>query len=156
MNLNFTLVGQSITFFVFVWFCMKFVWPPISNALEERKKKIADGLAAGEKGQHDLELAKKRSVEVIKEGKEKAGELIHHAERQASEIVDGAKERARLEAERIIAGARSEIEQEANQTREELRKRLGELVVTAASKILEKEVDAKAHAALIENVAKEL
>lgn len=156
MNLNATLIGQSITFFFFVWFCMKFVWPPITNALEERKKKIADGLAAGEKGQHDLELAKKRSVEVIKEGKEKASELIHHAERQAGEIVDGAKERAKLEAERIIAGARSEIEQEANQTREELRKRLGDLVVTAASKILEKEVDAKAHAALIESVAKEL
>jgi len=156
MNLNATLIGQSITFFFFVWFCMKFVWPPITSALEERKKKIADGLAAGEKGQHDLELAKKRSVEVIKEGKEKASELIHHAERQAGEIVDGAKERAKLEAERIIAGARSEIEQEANQTREELRKRLGDLVVTAASKILEKEVDAKAHAALIESVAKEL
>ncbi len=156
MNLNATMLGQSITFFVFVWFCMKYVWPPLNAALAERKKKIADGLAAGERGQHDLELAKKRSVEVIKEGKDKAGELIYQAERHASEIVDGAKERAKVEADRIVAGARAEIEQEANQTREELRKRMGDLVVIAASKILEKEVDAKAHAGLIENVAKEL
>ena len=135
---------------------MKFVWPPLTAALEERKKKIADGLAAGEKGQHDLQLAKKRSVDVIKEGKEKAGDLIHQAERQASEIVDGAKERAKVEADRIIAGAHTDIEQETNQVREALRKRMSELVVIAASKILEKEVDAKAHAGLIENVAKEL
>jgi len=156
MNLNATLIGQSITFFLFVLFCMKFVWPPITQALEERKKKIADGLAAAEKGQHDLELAKKRAVDVIKEGKDKAGEIVHQAERQASEIVDGAKERAKVEADRILANARSEIEQEANQVREQLRKRMGDLVVVAASKILEKEVDAKAHASLIENVAREL
>jgi F-type H+-transporting ATPase subunit b len=156
MNLNATLIGQSITFFLFVLFCMKFVWPPITQALEERKKKIADGLAAAEKGQHDLELAKKRAVDVIKEGKDKAGEIIHQAERQASEIVDGAKERAKVEADRILVNARSEIEQEANQVREQLRKRMGDLVVIAASKILEKEVDAKAHASLIENVAREL
>lgn len=156
MNLNATLIGQSITFFLFVLFCMKFVWPPITQALEERKKKIADGLAAAEKGQHDLELAKKRAIDVIKEGKDKAGEIIHQAERQASEIVDGAKERAKSEADRILANARSEIEQEANHVREQLRKRMGDLVVVAASKILEKEVDAKAHASLIENVAREL
>jgi len=141
MNLTATIIGQSITFFVFVLFTMKYVWPPITNALEERKKKIADGLAAAEKGQHDLELAKKRAIDEIKEGKDKASEIIHQAERQASEIVDGAKE---------------EIEQEANQVREELRKRMSDLVVTAASKILEKEVDAKAHANLIENVARQL
>lgn len=156
MNLNATLIGQSITFFLFVLFCMKFVWPPIMQALDERKKKIADGLAAGEKGKNDLELAKKRAVEVIKEGKDKAGEIIHQAERHASEIVDGAKERAKVEADRIMANARSEIEQEANQVREQLRKRMGDLVVVAASKILEKEVDAKAHASLIESVAREL
>lgn len=156
MNLNATMIGQSITFFIFVWFCMKYVWPPLTAVLAERKKKIADGLAAGERGQHDLELAKKRSIDVIKDGKDKASELIHQAERQASEIVDGAKERAKVEADRIIAGAQSDIEQETNQVREELRKRLGDLVVIAASKILEKEVDAKAHAGLIENVAREL
>jgi F-type H+-transporting ATPase subunit b len=135
---------------------MKFVWPPIMQALDERKKKIADGLAAGEKGHHDLELAKKRAVDLIKEGKDKAGEIIHQAERQAGEIVDGAKDRAKVEADRIITSARSEIEQEANQVREQLRKRMGDLVVVAASKILEKEVDAKSHASLIENIAREL
>jgi len=156
MNLTATMIGQSITFAVFVWFCMKYVWPPLTTALDERKKKIADGLAAAEKGKHDLELAKKGAVDELKKGKEKASEIIHHAERQASEIVDGAKERAKVEADRIIAGARAEIEQEANQTREELRKRMSDLVVIAAGKILEKEVDAKAHADLIESVAKEL
>lgn len=156
MNLTATMIGQTITFFVFVLFCMKFVWPPLMKALDERRKTIADGLAAAEKGKHDLELAKKGAVDTIKQGKEKASEIIHHAERQAGEIVDGAKERAKVEAERIIAGARAEIEQEANQAREELRKRMSDLVVVAASKILEKEVDANAHADLIENVAKEL
>jgi len=156
MNLTATMIGQSITFAVFVWFCMKYVWPPLTTALDERKKKIADGLAAAEKGKHDLELAKKGAVDELKKGKEKASEIIHQAERQASEIVDGAKERAKVEADRIITGARAEIEQEANQAREELRKRMSDLVVIAASKILEKEVDAKAHADLIESVAKEL
>lgn len=156
MNINLTLIGQSITFAFFVWFTMKFVWPPIMTALHERKKKIADGLAAGEKGKHDLELAKQRAVDVIREAKEKASDIINHAERRAGEIADEAKEHAKQEADRIIAGAQSEIEQETNRAREALRAQLSSLVVSAASKVLSKEIDAAKHAELLEGVAKEL
>lgn len=156
MNMTATMIGQTAVFIVFVWFTMKFVFPPITAALDERKKKIADGLAAGEKGQHELELAQKRAVEALKEAKEKAAEVINHAERRAAEITDEARETAQEEAHRIVEGARHEIEREANRMREELRGRLSELVVTAAGKILQKEVDAKAHAKMIDDVAKSL
>lgn len=154
MNIGLTLIGQSIVFAFFVIFTMKYVWPPIINALEARKKEIADGLAAGEKGKHDLELAQKRVVNVIKEGKDKASDLISHAEHRAAEIVDEAKTTAKQEAERIIIGARSEIEQEANKAREALRQQISGIVISAASKVLEKEIDAAAHARLIEKVAR--
>lgn len=156
MNINLTLIGQSITFAFFVWFTMKFVWPPIVKALAERKKQIADGLAAGEKGKHELELAQKHAVDVIKEAKEKASEIINHAERRAGEIADEAKEHAKTEAERIVASAQSEIEQESNRAREALRTQMSALVVSAASKVLEKEIDEAKHAELLEGVAKEL
>jgi F-type H+-transporting ATPase subunit b len=156
MNINLTLIGQSIVFIFFVWFTLKFVWPPIANALEERKKEIADGLAAGEKGKNDLKLAEKRVVEVIKGGKDKAAEIIGNADRHATEIVDGAKERAKQEAEKIIEAAQAEIEQEANQAREALRRQVSEIVVAATGKVLEKEIDAKAHARLIDGVVKGL
>jgi F-type H+-transporting ATPase subunit b len=156
MNINLTLIGQSITFAFFVWFTMKFVWPPIMTALKERKKQIADGLAAGEKGKHDLELAQQRAIGVIKEAKEKASEIINHAERRAGEIADEAKVHAKQEADRIIAGAQTEIEQETNRAREALRAQMSGLVVSAASKVLSKEIDASKHAELLEGVAKEL
>ncbi len=156
MNINLTLIGQSIVFIFFVWFTMKFVWPPIVGALEARKKEIADGLAAGERGKNDLKLAKKRAVEVIKGGKDKAAEIISNAERHATEIVDGAKERAKNEAEKIIEAGQVEIEQQANQAREALRHQVSEFVVAAAGKVLEKEIDAQTHAKLIDNVVKGL
>ena len=156
MNINLTLIGQSITFFFFVWFCLKFVWPPIMNALVERKKLIADGLAAGEKGKHDLELAEKRVVTRLKEAKNKAAEIINHAEKRAGEIVDEAKDHAKVEAERIVAGAQSDIGQEVNRAREELRKSVADLAIVGASKILEKEVDAKAHAKMVDSLVAQL
>lgn len=156
MNINLTLIGQSIVFIFFVWFTMKFVWPPIVGALAARKKEIADGLAAGEKGKNDLKLAGKRAVEVIKGGKDKAAEIISNAERHATEIVDGAKDRAKREAEKIIEAGQAEIEQGANQAREALRHQVSEIVVVAAGKVLEKEIDAKSHAKLIANVVKGL
>lgn len=156
MNINLTLIGQSIVFVFFVVFTMKFVWPPIVAALDARKKEIADGLAAGERGKNDLKLAEKRAVDVIKEGKEKSAEIIGNAERHATEIVDGAKQRAKREADKIIEAAQAEIEQEANQAREVLRKQVSEIVVAAAGKVLEKEIDTQAHAKLIENVVKGL
>ena len=105
MNFNATLIGQMFAFAVFVWFCMKFVWPFVIKALEERKKTIADGLAAAEKGQHELELAEHRATEILKEGKEKSQEYINQAQKRADEIVEEAKESAKVEGDRIIANA---------------------------------------------------
>lgn len=152
MNLNATLIGQSITFLVFVWFCMKYIWPPLMRALEERRRKIADGLAAAERGRHEQELAAKRAAEVIHEAKERAAEIIARAERRAAEIVDEAKAEARAEGERILAAARAEIEQEINRAREELRRQVAALAVAGAERILEREVDEKAHARLLDEL----
>ena len=156
MNINATLIGQTLVFIIFVWFCMKFVWPPIVEALAQRKKTIADGLAAGEKGKHELELAQKRSTDVIREAKQKAAEIIALAEKRSSEIADEAKEHAKQEAGRILAAAQGDIEQELNRAREQLRAALAGLVVDGASRILEKEIDAKSHAKLIDGLVKQL
>lgn len=156
MNLNLTFWGQTIAFIVFVFITMRYVWPMLTNILDARKKTIADGLAAGEKGRHELELADKRAGDVIREAKTKAADIINHAERRASEIADEAKEHARTEAERIIHGARAEIEQETNSAREQLRGELSALVVSAASQVIEKEIDAATHAKLINSAAAEL
>ena len=156
MNINLTLIGQSITFAVFVWFCMKYVWPPIMAALAERKKTIADGLAAGERGRHELELAAKRAADVLREAKQQAAEVIAHAEKRAVEIVEEAKNAAKLEGERMLAAARAEIEQEANRAREMLREQVAALAVAGAERILRREIDAKAHADLLEALKKEL
>jgi F-type H+-transporting ATPase subunit b len=156
MNINLTLIGQSITFFVFVWFCFKFVWPPIVNALAERRKQIADGLAAAERGQHEQELAEKKASLHIKDAKTQAAEIITLAQKRASEIVDESKGDARVEAERIIAGANAEIEQEANRAREQLRKEVVALSIAGAEKILKKEVDAKVHESSLKDLAAQL
>ncbi len=152
MNMNLTLLGQSIAFAIFVWFCMKYVWPPVIKALQEREAKIADGLAAAEKGRHDLELAEERSKEVLREGKEKAQEFIDQAQRRAAEIVDEAKDQAREEGERIIVAARAEIDQERNQAREQLRGEVSSLAIAAAEQILMREVDQSRHGDLLEQI----
>ncbi|TCS70717.1 F-type H+-transporting ATPase subunit b [Sulfuritortus calidifontis] len=156
MNINMTLIGQSITFFLFVWFCMKFVWPPVVNALEARRKQIADGLAAADRGKHELELSAKRASENLHEAKQKAAEIIAQAEKRAAQLIDEAKETAKAEGDRMIAGAKSEIEQEIMRAREQLRGEVAALVVAGAEKILRREVDAKAHGDLLEAVKNEL
>lgn len=156
MNINLTLIGQTITFIFFVAFCMKFVWPPIVAALNERKQRIADGLASADKGQHELELAKKRAVEVLKEAKTKASEIINHAEKRAAEITDEAKEKAKEEADRILVATRGEVEQESHRAREQLRTMLAGLVVAGASKVLEREIKSEDHVALLDGVIKQL
>lgn len=156
MNVTVTLIVQIFTFALLVWFIMRFLWEPLTGLMQEREKRIADGLAAGEKGRHDLELAEKRAQEMLRGAKQQASDIISHAERRAAEIVDAAKGDAKTEAERVIIAARSEIDQERNRAREELRHAVGELVVAAASRILEKEVDAKAHARLLDNAVKQL
>jgi F-type H+-transporting ATPase subunit b len=156
MNINLTLIGQSITFAFFIWFCMKFVWPPIMKALHERRTKIADGLAAAEKGQHEEELAKQRAAEILKEAKEQAGDIIRNSEKRAAEIVDAAKNDAKAEGERIIKAAEAEIEQNITRAREELRGQVVSLAVAGASKVLKKEIDAKANEDLIKDLAAQL
>ncbi|HUW27118.1 MAG TPA: F0F1 ATP synthase subunit B [Sulfuriferula sp.] len=156
MNINATLIGQSITFFVFVWFCMKFVWPPIMNALAERRKQIADGLAAGERGKHELELASKRAVENLHEAKQKAAEIISQADKRAAQLVEEAKGVAKLEADRMIAGAQASIAQETVRAKEALRGQVAGLAVAGAEKILRREIDAKAHADLLDAIKNEL
>jgi F-type H+-transporting ATPase subunit b len=156
MNINLTLIGQSITFFVFVWFCYAYVWPPLVNALSERKKQIADGLAAAERGQHEQELAEKKAAEHLKEAKGQAADILAQAQKRASEIVDEAKDDARTEAERITAGANAEIEQEVNRAREHLRKEVVTLAMAGAEKVLKREVDVAAHASALDDLATQL
>lgn len=156
MNINVTLVGQTIMFFMFVWFCMKFVWPPIVNALAARKQLIADGLAAGERGKHELELASKRSAEVLHDAKVKASEIIAQAEKRSAQIVDEAKNAAKTEGDRMIAAAKAEVEQELFRVKEALRQQVADLAVAGAEKILRREVDAKAHAELLTAIKEQL
>lgn len=156
MNINATLIGQSVTFFLFVWFCMKFIWPPIVQALEARKKQIADGLAAGERGRQELELATRRATSDLHEAKLKAGEIIAQAEKRSAQIVDEAKDAARAEADRIIAAAQASVAQEVVRAREALRVHVAELAVAGAERILRREVDAKVHADLLTAIQNEL
>lgn len=153
MNLNATIIGQMIAFALFVVFCMKYVWPPIMAALEERAKKIADGLAVAERGRHEQELAEKRAQQVIHEAKEQANEIISQAQRRGNEIVDESKDTARVEGERILVSAQAEIEQEANKAKNELRTQVGSIALAGAEKILGREVDKKSHTALLEELA---
>jgi F-type H+-transporting ATPase subunit b len=156
MNINLTLIGQSITFAFFIWFCMKYVWPPIMNALHERRTKIADGLAAAEKGQHEEELAKHRAAEILKEAKEQAGEIIRNAEKRAGEIVDEAKNDAKAEGDRLVNAAQAEIEQNITRAREELRGQVVSLAVAGAGKVLKKEIDEKTNEDLLKDLAAQL
>jgi F-type H+-transporting ATPase subunit b len=156
VNLNATLFAQLVVFFILAWFTMKFVWPPIVKALDERAKKIADGLAAAERGKHDLELATKRSTEALREGKEKVAELIASAEKRAAQVIEEAKAAAKVEADRIVAGAKAEIDQEAVRAKEQLREQLSALVVSGAEKILRREINAQAHADILATIKQDL
>ena len=153
MNINLTLIGQLVTFVVFVWFTMKYVWTPIMGALEARRKEIADGLAAAERGQHEQELAQERAKEALHEAKQQAAEIINQAHKRANEIVEEAKNDAKAEGDRILTAAQAEIEQELNRSREALREKVAILVVSGAEKILRKEINADAHKDVVENVA---
>lgn len=156
MNINATLLGQAISFFVFVWFCMKIVWPPIIAALEERKKKIADGLAAAERGKHEQELAEQRAAELIAEAKQEAAGIIAQAQKRANEIVDESKNTARTEGERILATANAEIDQEVNRAKEHLRGQVVSIAVAGAGKVLKREIDAKAHDDLLQDLVSQI
>lgn len=156
MNINLTLIGQAISFAFFVWFCLKFVWPPIMNALNERKKRIADGLAAAERGAHEKELAEKKAAEILHNAKQQAQDIINQAQKRASEIVEESKDTARTEGERIIAAANAEIEQEVNRAREQLRGQVVSLAVAGAGKVLKREIDAKANEDLLKDLVAQI
>jgi F-type H+-transporting ATPase subunit b len=156
VNINATLLGQAIWFAVFIWITMKYVWPPMKRAMDQRQKQIADGLAAAERGRHDLELASKRADEVLREARMQAQEILSQAEKRAAQVIDEAKGHAKTEGDRIVAGAKSEIDQEVFRAREALRTQVATLAVQGAEKILRREVDAKAHADLLNAVAAEL
>lgn len=156
MNINLTLIGQTVTFIIFVWFCMKFIWPPIMNALNERRKTISDGLAAAEQGQREREKGKMDANELVEEAKSQAQEIVVRAEKHGAEAVADAKNEARTEGERILNAARGEIEMEANRAREQLRVQVAQLAVSGAEQILGKEVDAKAHEKMLSDLADNL
>ena len=156
MNINFTLIAQAITFAIFIWFTVKFVWPPLLNAIEKRQKEIADGLAAANEGKMSLEVASKKNAEALEQTKQKSSEILGQAEKRASQIIDDAKVAANTEAERIKSSAKSEIEQEINRAKEDLRGQISNLAIAGAEKILEKEIDKKAHADMLTKLARDL
>ena len=156
MDINLTLIGQTIAMIVFVWFCMKFIWPPIMTAIEERQTQIADGLAAAERGEQKLQQAEQEAADIIAEARKQATGILDQANARASDIVAEGKSDGTKERERQIAAARSEIEQETNRAREELRGQVSAIAVASAEKILSREIDAAAHQDILGKLAGEL
>lgn len=156
MNFNATFIGQIVVFAIFVILCAKFVWPPIMAAMQERQKKIAEGLDAASKADKALELAQNDAAAKIREAKEQVAEMLDQANRRAAAIVDEAKAEAEAEAKRIVAAAQSDVDKERNLAREELRAKVAELTLAGAEKILQSEVDQKKHSELLDKLAAEL
>ncbi len=156
MDINATLIGQAIWFAIFIWFTAKFVWPPLQRAMGNREKQIAEGLAAAERAKTDLELASKRSAEILREAKVKAQEIVGQGEKRAAQIVEEAKVTAKDEGAKLVAGARAEIDREVSRAKEALRGQVASLAISGASKILQREVDAKTHAQLLQTLGSEL
>ena len=155
MNIGITMLSQAVAFALFIWFTAKFIWPPLMNAIEQRQRKIAEGLAAAERGKQDLELAAKRAAEEIQLARSKAGEIISQAEKRGAAVIEEAKNAAKAEAERIVIGAKAEIEQEVFRAKEALRAQVSVLALAGAEKILKREIDAKAHAQLLSGLEAE-
>jgi F-type H+-transporting ATPase subunit b len=153
VDINVTLFAQAVVFIALIWFTKAFVWPPVINALHERQKRISDGLAAAERGAKALQDASLKSEESLKQARAQAQEILSAANRQAAQSLDQAKQVAKTEGERIVAAAREEVQREIAHAREELRKQVGELAVVGASKILKREIDAKAHAQVLQELA---
>jgi F-type H+-transporting ATPase subunit b len=156
VNINLTLVIQMVVFALLIWFTMKFLWPMILGPMDERAKKIANGLAAAEKGQQDLAKASERAEVAIREARERAHEIIDQAQRRANEMVEAAKTLANQEGERLVAAARTQIELATTKAREDLRKDVARLAVRSASQLLGREIDAKAHSELLGKLASEI
>ena len=156
MSITFTLIAQALAFILFIVFTVKFVWPPLLRAIEARQKTIADGLAAGEQGKKSLEVSSKQAEQAIQEARGRAAEIITQAEKRGAEVVDEAKSTAKAEGEREKAAAKADIQQEVSRARAQLREQVAALAVAGAEKILRREVDAKAHADLLDGIKKQL
>lgn len=156
MNMNFTLIGQLIAFAVFVAFCMKYVWPPLMAAIEERQKTIADGLAASDRAEKDLELAQQKATAQLREAKQQAADIVDQAKKRANQLVDEETQRGHAEREKIVASGYAEIDSERNRAKEDLRKQVAALAIAGASKILAREIDAAAHNDIVEKLVAEL
>jgi len=156
MNINMTLLGQMVSFAIFIWFTTKFVWPPVVQALEERRKQIAEGLAQAERGQHAQDLARKHALETIQKTKTQTAEMIAQAQKRATEILEEAKDEAGAESERILTTARAEAERERNRLRDQLREQLAQLTMAAAQKILQREIDVTRHQDLLDAMANQI
>ncbi|MCC6870352.1 MAG: F0F1 ATP synthase subunit B [Burkholderiales bacterium] len=156
MNINLTLIMQAVAFAAFIWFCARFIWPPLMKAIETRQKQIADGLAAGEQGRKELASAQKREAEIIAEAKAKSAEIVAIGEKYKADAIDQAKVDAKAEADRIVAAAKAEIEQEVARAREQLRDSVADLAVAGATQILKRDVDRNVHAQLLAQLKSEL
>ncbi|MCP3679085.1 MAG: F0F1 ATP synthase subunit B [Gammaproteobacteria bacterium] len=156
MSINATLLGQMITFAVFIWFTMKYVWPPMVKAMRERQKTITDGLQAAEEGQRKLELAERQAGRTISDAKLEGAHIIEHANERAMQIVEEAKEQARQESKLLLENAARDVQQQTNQAREALRQQVVDITLLAAEKILTKEVDKTAHEKALAALAEEL
>lgn len=156
MSINVTLIAQMLAFGFMIWFTMKFIWPPLLKAMDERDRKIADGLAAAERGEKALKEAAAERERVLREARAQANEILAGANRQASQIVEQAREQAKAEGERIVLAARAEVEREIAQARDALRAQVGALAVAGAAQILRREIDPKAHAELLRELAAKL
>ena len=156
MNINATLLGQAIAFAVFVWFCMKYVWPPLLGAIEDRQKKIADGLTQAERAGKDLELAQAKASEKLKEAKVQATEIIEQANKRRNQIVEAAKTEAEAERQKIIAQGEAEVEVDRNHVREELRLKVSALAIAGAEKIIKRSIDKEANSDIIDKLVAEL
>jgi F-type H+-transporting ATPase subunit b len=156
MNLNLTLIAQAITFTAFIWVTVKFIWPYMLRAIETRQKTIADGLAAADQGRRSLELSTRQADEEVKKARERAAEVLAQAEKRAAQLVEEAKTAAKEEGNREKAAAKAEIEQQVTRAREQLRGHVASLAVAGAEKILRREVDAKAHADLLDSIKRQL
>ena len=156
MDINATLLGQMITFLLFLVVTVKYVWPPVIQALRDRQQKIADGLAAGERGTRDLEQAQQEVKQMLDEAKGQAAEILNQANKRDTEMIEEAKTDARAEGERLIAGAKAQLEQEIAQAREALRKEVAKIAVLGAGKVLEREIDVGTHKELLDKVANEI
>jgi len=156
VDFNLTLIGQTVAMIVFVWFCMKFIWPPITDAIETRQKEIADGLAAAERGQSDLAAARSQAEQIVSEAREQARGIIDQANVRASGIVDEAKSAGEAERVRQLEGAQAEIDVAVNRARDELRAQVAAIAIAGAERVLAREIDADAHRQLLDQLATEL